>query len=489
MKSINRREYLKKMAYGTFGLLGGAPLMTSRSASATPTDGRRLNFVFILIDDMGWTDATCYGSTFYETPNIDRLASQGMRFTNAYAACTVCSPTRASILTGKYPARLHITDWIEGSKRPYAKLKVPDWTMYLPLEEVTLAEALKPAGYISASIGKWHLGKEPFYPEKNGFALNFGGTEKGSPPSYFYPYKIPNIPTGQEGEYLTDRLTTEAEDFIEKNRATPFFAYLPHYAVHTPLQAKQNVIAKYKEKVKPDQAQNNPTYAAMVESMNESVGRIMKKLDDLQIADRTVILFMSDNGGLIGSTSNLPLRAGKGSPYEGGHRTPMIIKWPGVVKPASTCEEPVISVDFYPTMLEMAGVVRDPKQIIDGVSLVPLLKQTGGLGRNEIYWHYPHYHPGGATPYGAVRQRDLKLIEFYEDGHVELYNLKNDIGEKEDLTAKMPEKVAELRNLLADWRKSVGAQMPTPNPNYDPSKNTFNPRKKDQKKLKGNEKE
>jgi arylsulfatase A-like enzyme len=486
MDRMTRREYLKRMACGTLGTLGGVSLLTSRSSWAAQTNDRKINFVFILIDDMGWTDVACYGSKFYETPNIDRLCGQGVKFTNAYAACTVCSPTRASILTGKYPARLHITDWIEGHKRPYARLQVPDWTMYLPLEEVTLAEALKPLGYVSASIGKWHLGKEPYYPEKQGFDLNFGGTDKGQPPSYFYPYKIPNIQTGEPGEYLSDRLTTEAENFMEANKDRPFLLYLPHFAVHTPLQARQNMIARYKAKVKPGQAQRNATYAAMVESVDESVGRIMKKMDDLQIADRTVVFFMSDNGGLIGSTSNLPLRAGKGSAYEGGVREPMIVRWPGVAKPGSVCDEPVISVDFYPTILEMAGVKPDPKQIVDGVSLVPLLEGTGRLDRNAIFWHYPHYHPGGATPYGAVRQGDFRLVEFYEDNRVELYNLRDDIGEKNDLTTKMPEKAAEMRKLLADWRRSVGVQMPTPNPDYDPAKDGFNPRKKDQKKARQN---
>jgi arylsulfatase A-like enzyme len=323
---------------------------------------------------------------------------------------------------------------------------------------------------VSASIGKWHLGKEPFWPEHQGFALNFGGTDKGQPPSYFYPYKIPNITSGQEGEYLSERLTTEAEKFMEANKDRPFFLYLPHFAVHTPLQAKQDVAAKYKAKVKPGQAQSNAVYAAMVEGVDDSVGRIMKKLDELNLSDRTVIIFMSDNGGLIGSTSNLPLRAGKGSPYEGGHRTPMIVKWPGVVRPGTTCNEPVISTDFYPTMLEMAGVKTAAGQIVDGVSFVPLLKQTGRLDRQEIFWHYPHYHPGGATPYSAVRQGDFKLIEFFEDNHVELYNLKEDLSEKNNLAATMPEKAAELRKILAQWRQSVGAQMPAPNPDHDPSK-------------------
>jgi len=468
-KFLDRRDFLRLVSAGAASL--ALPCLAFAQS-------RKLNIVFILIDDLGWRDLTCYGSTFYETPNCDKLASQGMKFTNAYAACPVCSPTRASIIAGKYPARLHLTDWISGHVRPWAKLKIPDWTKYLPLEEVTIAEALEPAGYVSASIGKWHLGGKPYYPEEQGFDLNFGGTGRGSPPSYFYPYKISNITTGREGEYLTDRLTDEAVKFIERNKDKPFFLYLSHYAVHTPLQAKEAMIRKYEAKVRPDRPQKNPKYAAMVQSMDESVGRVMDKLDELGIADRTVVIFMSDNGGLAWVTSNTPLRAGKGTMYEGGIREPMIVRWPGVVKPGTVCDVPVTSVDFYPTILEIAGVKPDPKQLLDGKSIVPLLKQTGRLDRDAIYWHYPHYHPGGATPCGAVRKGDFKLIEFYEDGHVELYNLKDDIGEQHDLAAEMPEKAAELRKMLADWRKAVNAQMPTPNPNYDPEKDGWRRRKK-----------
>jgi len=459
----------------------------------------RLNFVFILIDDLGWTDVGCFGSTFYETPNIDRLAKQGMRFTDAYAACCVCSPTRASILTGKYPARLHLTDWIAGHRRPFAKLAIPDWTMYLPHEEVTIAAALKAAGYATASIGKWHLGGPEYRPETHGFDLNFGGDHRGQPPSYFWPYQIPGVGGGGTGEYLTDRLTDEAEQFLAANRDKPFFLYFAHYAVHTPIQAKQELIEKYRRKVTPEMAdkrpaQNNPAYAGMIESVDESIGRVLKKLDELGIADQTVVFFMSDNGGLIPVTSNAPLRAGKGSPWEGGTREPLIVCWPGVVKAGSVCNTPVSSVDFYPTILEMAGVKGDKKHNakVDGVSLVPLLKQAGPLRRNAIFWHYPHYHPGGARPYGAVRQGDFKLIEFYEDNHVELYNLKDDIGEKNNLAEKVPKKVEQLRKLLGDWRKRVDAQMPTPNPNYSAAKDSLGkpkPMKKEKAKEPEEEKE
>jgi arylsulfatase A-like enzyme len=436
------------------------------TAEAAASAQKKLNVVFFLIDDMGWMDLSCQGSRFYETPHIDRLASQGMRFTNAYAACPVCSPTRASIVTGKYPARLHVTDWIPGHVRPNAKLRIPDWTQYLPLEEVTIAEALKPAGYATASIGKWHLGGEAYWPDKQGFDLNFAGTHQGQPPSYFAPYKIPTVPSAPDGEYLTDRLAEEACKFIEANKDRPFFVYLPHYAVHGPLMAKKETIEKYRAKAKPEDAQRNATYAAMIQSVDDSVGQVGAKLEALGLADRTVVIFMSDNGGVAGTTSNAPLRAGKGTLYEGGIREPMIVRWPGVVKPGATCDEVVTSVDFFPTILEMAGA--EGAANLDGVSIVPLLKQAGRLSREAVYWHYPHYH--NTLPGGAVRAGDWKLIEYFEDGRVELYNLKEDLGETKDLAAAMPDKAADLRKKLADWRKSVGAQMPAPNPDYDPDK-------------------
>ncbi|MGE3808378.1 MAG: sulfatase, partial [Gemmataceae bacterium] len=434
------------------------------------------NIIVILVDDLGWTDLACFGSDLYETPNLDRLASQGMKFTDGYAACTVCSPTRAAMMTGKYPARLHITDWIHGHKRPFAKLAIPKWTEYLPREEVTVAEALKQAGYTTAHIGKWHLGdKQEGWPDQHGFDVNLGGYERGQPPSYFSPYKIPTLKDGPKGEYLTDREADEACRFITENKDRPFFLYLPHYAVHRPLQAKKELIDKFQKKVKPGLNQKNPTYAAMVASMDEAAGKIMARLDELKIADRTVIFFTGDNGGLVlgDTTSNVPLRAGKGSSYEGGVRVPFLVKWPGVTRPGSVCNEPVLTVDIYPTILAMTGAKGDVKhnEQVDGLSLVPLLEDpTAKLKRDAIYWHYPHYHPGGATPYGAIRQRDWKLIEFYEDNHVELYNLKDDIGEKTDLAKKLPERAEELREQLHAWRKSVDAQMPTPNANHDPTK-------------------
>ena len=455
-----------------------APVTALRAAD-TPRPTRP-NIIFVLTDDLGWTDLGCQGSTFYETPNIDRLATQGMRFTDSYSACTVCSPSRAAVLTGQYPARLHITDWIAGHVRPQAKLRVPDWTMYLPLETPNIAKALKSAGYATASIGKWHLGKKEFWPDKQGFDLNVAGCAAGQPPTYFSPYKIPTLTEGPEGEFLSDRLTVEAIKFIEQNKDRPFFVYLPHYAVHSPLMAKAGVIAKYKAKAVPKSPHHNPTYAGLIESVDDSVGRLMAKLDELKLTDNTILIFTSDNGGVFGTTTNISLRAGKGSAYEGGVRVPLIVKWPGVTKPGSVCHAPVLGVDFYPTMLALAGVPVPPG-VVDGESMEPLLRQSGSLKRDSIYWHYPHYHPGGATPYGAIREGDFRLVEFYEDNHVELYNLKDDIGETKDLAATMPDKTASLRQKLHDWRQRVGAQMPTPNPNYDP--NGAGPRTKKGKKA------
>jgi arylsulfatase A len=436
-------------------------------------EAKRPNIVFILADDLGWADVGCFGSKYYETPNIDRLATQGMRFTDAYAACAVCSPTRASIMTGKYPARLQLTDWIPGEpEKATNALRVPEWRKYLPLEEVTVAKALKPAGYICASIGKWHLGGPKYNPEHQGFDLNVAGCDIGSPATYFWPYEgkshtVPGLKAGgHEGEYLTDRLTDAAENFIEQNKDRPFFLYFAHYAVHVPLQGKPAVVKKYRAKAAQG-GQTNAVYAAMVESVDDSVGRILHKLETLGIASNTVVVFMSDNGGLWPrATSNAPLRAGKAYPYEGGIREPLLIKWPGTTQPGATCSMPVSSIDFFPTLLEMAGV--KPPGPVDGQSLVPLLRQTGTLQREALFWHYPHYWSAGGRvqPYGVVRAGNWKLIEFYEDMRVELYNLKDDTGETRDLAQAEPEKASQLRERLHEWRQSVDAQMPTPNPDF-----------------------
>ncbi len=425
---------------------------------------------------MGWRDLGVYGSTFYETPNIDRLARQSLRFTNAYAACPVCSPTRASILTGKYPARLGLTDWIPGRPAwPSARLISPAFHQELPLDEVTIAQALKPAGYVSASIGKWHLGGPPFYPDKHGFDLNVAGTARGSPESYFGPFDLPNLQGGTKDDYLTDRLTVEAEKFIETNRSRPFFLYLPEFAVHLPEQAKPALVERFRAKADPANPQHDPVYAAMISSLDDNVGRVLKKLDDEGLAGRTVVIFMSDNGGLVYEgrsrspvTSNAPLRAGKGHLYEGGIREPMMIRWPGVSRAGSVCDVPVSSIDFFPTMLEMAGVPVNSRWAVDGLSLAPLLGGGATLPRQAIYWHYPHYSNQGGVPSGAVRAGDYKLIEFFEDGRLELYNLARDIGERDNLAPRDPRRAAELRGRLAEWRESVHAAMPALNPHYDP---------------------
>lgn len=453
------------------------PAALSRSLAANPD--QKPNFIFILIDDMGWTDLGCYGSKFYQTPNIDKLAGQGMKFTQAYAACPVCSPTRAAILTGKYPARLHLTDWLPGrADRPDQKLLRPDFLQQLPLSEITIAEALKSAGYSSANVGKWHLGGKGFGPEEQGFDLNIGGNGAGSPASYFSPYQgskrsVP-LSKGRKDEYLTDRLADEALKFIEENRSKPFFLYLPFYAVHIPLQGKPELVEKYAKLSDPNAPHNHPVYAAMIQSVDEGVGRLMEKLDELMLAENTVVIFTTDNGGVIREgksarvTSNEPLREGKGYLYEGGIRVPLIVRWPGNVKAGSVCDAPVVSVDYFPTIMEAAGVKLSTNQIVDGESIMSLLSEKGKLKRSAIYWHYPHYANQGGAPGGVIRDGDFKLIQWYETGRFELYNLREDVSEKENLVDKNSKKARELANKLDLWRRNLGAQMMLPNPDYDP---------------------
>jgi arylsulfatase A-like enzyme len=442
--------------------------------AAVAADPKPPNVVLIVADDLGWTDLGCYGSDFYESPHIDSLARDGVRFTANYSACTVCSPTRAALLTGKYPARLHITDWIPGLPPANPKLIVPEFTKHLPHEEVTLAERLRDAGYRTASIGKWHLGGPEFYPEHHGFDVNIAGTDQPQPrPGYFAPYAIKTIEQGPDREYITDRLGEEAVRFIRAHADRPFFLYLPHFAVHTPIQAKKKLIEHNKSRLKPGLRHTNAPYAAMIDSMDQTVGRIRETLAELGIADRTIIIFTSDNGGRIPTTSNVPLRAGKGSCYEGGVRVPLIVAWPGNAAAGSTCDTPVISMDLLPTIMEMLGRPLAADAICDGISLVPLLKQTGSLADRALYWHYPHYQHyqlEGTTPYGAIRRGHHKLIEFYDDFRVELYNVHDDIGERNNLAAAKPERVNSLRKELHEWRDAVDAQMPAPNPGHDPTK-------------------
>jgi arylsulfatase A-like enzyme len=448
------------------------------------------NFVFFLVDDLGWADVGCFGSTFHETPSIDALAASGMKFTNAYAAASICSPTRASIMTGRHPVRVNITDWIPGQKAGEKGkfLQVEDRDD-LALEETTIAEALKEAGYATFFAGKWHLGNEGHWPTDQGFDINIGGHDRGSPPGgYYSPWKNPVLKEKHEGEYLTERLTEESIAFMKRRNAEkPFLLYLSYYNVHTPIQAYKKRIELYESKAAklfPDPAepivehnglsrsrQDNPEFASMVHAVDDSVGAILKSLDELGLADNTVVFFFSDNGGLCtkktpGPTCNLPLRSGKGWLYEGGIREPMIVRAPGATEAGSVCETPVISMDFFPTMLELAGLNLQPKLHADGQSLVPLLNGVKPDGPRQLVWHYPHYHGSTWAPGAAIREGDWKLIEFWETDQVELYNLAEDIGERKDLAEQNREKVADLAKKLETWQKEIGAKMPEKNPNW-----------------------
>ena len=477
---ISRRCFLK----GVGGTIAAAAVPGAVCGAAG--SARSPNVVFVLVDDLGWADLGCYGSELHETPNIDQLARESMRFTDAYAAAPVCSPTRASIMTGKYPARLHMTIWYESSANPprNRKLVPPVTEGNLPHEQVTIAEVLKEAGYFTAHVGKWHLGNAAYYPETQGFDVNIGGTFWGAPAMFWHPYKgaqknrwggeyryVPGVGDGPEGEYLTDRLTDEALKIMERAKDGPFFLNLCYHTVHTPIEGKPKLVEHYEKKIRAGMPHQNAEYAAMVHSLDENVGRIVAKIEELGIADDTILIFFSDNGGFINNykgkpvTSNSPLRSGKGSLYEGGIREPLIVRWPGVTKAGSVCKQIVCSTDFYRTILEMTGLSGDSEHNadMDGISLVPVLKRPeAALGREMLCWHYPHYYPT-TTPVSAIRRGKWKLLEYFEDGHVELYDLENDLGEKVDLAEKMPEKAAELRRELDAWRKKVDAQLPAPN--------------------------
>ena len=516
-------------------ILGAAILMAIGYSYCQVESGQSKapNVIMFLVDDLGWRDVGCYGTEMYETPNIDKLAREGVKFTNAYAACHVCSPTRASLLSGKYPARINLTDWLPGRNDfSYQKLKNVEVVQQLPHEETTLAEALKANGYSTAIIGKWHLGEAPSDPTRHGFDMHIpSGWNKGWPLSYEAPFRLAGY-DGNPGEYLTDRLTTDALKYMEANRDKPFFLYFAHYAVHDPIEGRKDLVEKYRKKlaagpenkrppyilegnpdsdplsmeerltlleddayagysqlprgtVKVRQRQDNPEFASMVEAMDESLGRVINKLKELGIEENTIIIFCSDNGGMsvanFGrpskklpedldrsySTSNLPLRGAKGWLYEGGIRVPVIVKWAGVKNPGSECDVPTISTDFYPSILEMLGLQPLPGQHVDGKSIVPLLKGRKKIDRDAIYWHFPHYsNHGMQSPGGAVRYKNFKLIEYYENGTVQLFDLDKDIGELHDLAKEHPAKVNELRNMLHRWRESVGAKMMEPNPEY-----------------------
>lgn len=460
---------------------------------------RPVNFVVFLVDDLGWMDLSCQGSDYYRTPNIDRLAREGMRFTDAYAACAVCSPTRSAVQTGRYPGRVGVTDWIRArfqrggvgtpEKNPTQwvgganrKLLCPPNPFWMEHEERTIAELLKPAGYRSAHIGKWHLGDEAWYPTGQGYDVNLGGCDYGQPPNYFDPFNnprhkhesiragIPFLPGRKQGQYLTHREAEEAVSLIEKWAGEPFFLHIANYAVHTPIQAIEEVAARYRKEGKSD---GNAKYAAMVESVDDCVGSVMRALEKRGLADDTLVIFTSDNGGLDNKgspTENAPLRSGKGYAYEGGIRVPFVVRWPGVVPAGLVTDLPVCSVDILPTLLDAAGVAKPGDLEIDGESLLPHLRSGGkaGLNRKELLWHFPHYrHDPG--PYSIIRQGDHKLIHFYE-GISELYDLKNDLGETRNLASEQPEKVRQLERRLAAELKRIGAKIPKPNPDYRPKK-------------------
>ena len=425
-----------------------------------------------MIDDLGWMDLHCQGNNRLDTPNIDRLAKQGMRFTDAYAAAPVCSPTRAANMTGLSPARLGLTNHIpdrESFAPQNAPLRSADTLDHLPLNHVTIAERLNDAGYATAFMGKWHLsgksgkggkGEQKYEPQWQGFDINIGGCSYGGPPTYFDPYRIYNLPPRKTGEYLPDRLTDEAIKFIKSNRNKPFFLALWNYTVHWPMEAPQHLIEKYKTRKGP--GLKDPRYAAMIEALDSAMGRLFEKLDQLDLAEDTFLIFTSDNGGFSGVADNRPLRDGKGTLYEGGIRVPLIVRWPGKIPTNSTCSTPVISTDFYPTILKAANLKPTPDKTLDGESIMPLLTQKGSLQRKSIFFHYPNYAWHGANkPGAAIRQGDYKLIIRYEDNSVELYSLKDDLSEKQNIAIKMPQKAAKMKTQLETWLKQSKAKMPT----------------------------
>jgi arylsulfatase A-like enzyme len=424
---------------------------------------RQPNIIVILADDLGWKDLGCYGSEVFETPNLDRMAERGIRFTSAYAASCVCSPTRASLMTGKHPARLDLTIWLGGRGGAPA-------VDHLSLDEITIAETLRDAGYMTAMVGKWHLGGQPYWPKQQGFDIAIGEPHGGSPAGgYYLPNRI-HLPDAKQGDYLTDRLTDEAVKIIEDNHDRPFFLYQSYHSVHTPIQGRPDLVRKHQERSRHDGKLINTQYAAMVDSLDSGVGRIMDTLRQHDLVEHTVVIFTSDNGGYSHSrgkknsvTDNTPLRYGKGYCYEGGHRVPWIVHYPPMVQGGAVSDEPVVTMDLYPTILQLAGLKPLPDQHRDGHDLSPLLADADAeLDRAATHWHYPHTSPQGGTPSGAIRSGDWKLIEFFDDGRGELYNLKRDIGERRDLAKEMPHKAKELHDRLVAWRKRVDAKLPPP---------------------------
>ncbi|SUZ96828.1 uncharacterized protein METZ01_LOCUS49682 [marine metagenome] len=450
------------------------------------TDNKKPNVIFILVDDLGWNDLGYTGSTFYESPNIDKLSKDSFEFKTAYAASSVCSPTRASIMTGKHPARVNITDWIPGLDPKNRPLLGPQDLHQLPLNETTIAEKLKKSGYKTFYAGKWHLGSEGYYPEENGFDINIGGFEKGSPMGgYYSPYKNPKLSDGPEGEYLTDRLTNESISFIENhNKNQPFVLFLSFYNVHTPIQPNLKHVNYFKEKLdsmddnkvrvrEEGEAisllnQVNHNYASMVYAMDENVGRLINSLKENNLYNDALIIFTSDNGGLstlgrVAPTSVFPLRAGKGWLYEGGIRIPQLIKTPGNSKNVKI-EDVTVSYDLFPTILDYAGLKSETE--IDGKSLMPILKGESKMDREDVFWHFPHYHGSLWKPGSAIRHGDWKLVQHFESNTVELYDLKSDIGEMNDLSSNFPEKTQDLLNRLNNLREETNANIVSINKNF-----------------------
>ena len=494
VRAFSRRAFVKATTAAVAALAWCAP--QNLLGAEETVQKRPPNIVLILADDLGYTDLGVYGSSFYETPNLDRLASQGVRFISAYAACPVCSPTRASLLTGQYPATVGLTDYLYGKAR--GKLIPADYVDHLPPATFTLAEGLKSAGYATWHVGKWHLGREPYFPERQGFDVNVAGSRRGSPnKTYFSPWNLENLENGDDGDYLTDKLADEAVELIRANKDKPFFLNFWSYAPHTPTQGPEDLVEKYRAKAKQlgldvepleegepfpteskkhlrlarRQIHSNPVYAAMVENLDTNVGRILAAVEEAGQADNTIVIFSSDNGGVStaegSATSNRPLREGKGWMYEGGIRVPLIVRWPAAAKGGATTDVPVTSPDLLPTLLEAAGVKPPTDAKVEGVSFLPLLKGDAGPAPDRpLFWHYPHYGNQGGRPASAIRAGDWKLIEFFEDNRLELYNLRNDLGEQHDLAAKEPDRVKELHAQLVAWREQVGAKLPKPNPDY-----------------------
>ena len=441
---------------------------------------------------MGWADLGCYGADLHETPRIDAFAKEAVRFTNAYAM-SVCSPTRSTLMTGKHAARLHFTIWSEGAQQggpKNRKLREAPAIWNLPHTETTIAKHLHGAGYLTALVGKWHLGDWEHYPEAHGFDINIGGTNWGAPQTFWWPYSgsgrfgaefryVPHLELGKPGEYLTDRLTDEAMKVIDHAGAQPFFIYLAHHAVHTPIEAKEDDVKHFDAKLRPDMHHQHGVYAAMTKNLDDNVGRVLDHLKERGLDKNTLVIFASDNGGYVGNdkaggqtmpvTNNTPLRSGKGSLYEGGVRIPLLIRWPGVSQAGTTCDEPVVTMDLFNTLLSAAGL---PPEANDGIDLSPLLNSPDAkLPRDALFFHYPHYYHT-TTPVSAIRSRDWKLLEYFEDGHVELYNLKDDPREQRDLAQENPDKVNALRQQLHAWRDSVNAALPTTNTDFKTSKKT-----------------